>query len=83
MHARFMLLAAAAASLTATAGAEPPKSVPQQAGQPANRPAEILLASADIRAPGPQADAQAPVPAKRPRAARVTSCRCAGQVTQP
>lgn len=82
MHSRFLLAAAVAASLTATAGAEGPKAPAPQATQPANRPAEVLLASAEIRAPGQPSDGQASAPAKRPRAARVPSCRCGGQTPQ-
>lgn len=87
MHTRFMLVAALAAmTLSAPVGAEPAKAPAQPAAQP-NRPAEILLASAEIRAPGQtveaaQGEAQSPAPAKRPRAARVTTCRCAGQTPQ-
>ena len=88
MHTRFMLVAALAAmTLTAPLGAEPVKAPAQPAAQPVDRPAEILVASAEIRSPGqnaeaPQSEAQAPAPAKRPRAARVTTCRCAGQIPQ-
>ena len=88
MHTRFMLVAALAAmTLTAPVGAEPAKAPAQPASQPDNRPAEILLASAEIRSPSqkvdaPQGEAQAAAPAKRPRAARVTTCRCAGQIPQ-
>ena len=92
MHTRFMLVAALAAmTLTAPVGAEPAKAPVQPTGQPGNRPAEILLASSEIRTPGQnvdapqsegQAEAQASAPAKRPRAARVTTCRCAGQIPQ-
>lgn len=88
MNTRTMLVAALAAmTITAPLGAEPTKAPAQPTGQPVNRPAEILLASAEIRAPGQnveaaQSEAQAPAPAKRPRAARVTTCRCAGQTPQ-
>lgn len=88
MHTRFMLVTAfAAMTLSAPVGAEPAKAPAQPAAQPGNRPAEILLASAEIRTPGQtveaaQGEAQAPAPAKRPRASRVTTCRCAGQTPQ-
>lgn len=82
MHIRFVLTAALAASLTVPAGAEGPKAPAPQASQPVNRPAEVVLASAEIRAPGQPSDGQAATPAKRPRAARVTSCRCGGQTPQ-
>ena len=91
MHTRFTLIAALGATmLAAPIGAEPAKAPAEQASQTANRPAELLLASADIRSPvetsGAQqsdvSEVQAPAPAKRPRAARVTTCRCAGQTPQ-
>ena len=88
MHCRFMLIAALVASVAAPAIADPGKIAAQQASQPTERPAPILLAQVDIRAPqqadvqASPADSQAPAPAKRPRASRVTTCRCAGQTPQ-
>ena len=83
MHARLVMIAAAALTIGATAAAEPPKSEPRDTAQPANRSAEVILASADqVRAVPvadeavPAADQPVATPAKRPRAARVTSCRC-------
>ncbi|MEO7634731.1 MAG: hypothetical protein ABIS38_03665 [Sphingomicrobium sp.] len=88
MHSRFMLITAVAVSLAAPIGAEPGKVVAQQASQPVNRPAQILLAQADIPTGSPQADGQAPqadsqtpAPAKK-RTARVSACRCGGQTPQ-
>lgn len=87
MHSRYATAAFAAIfamTFAAPIAAEPAK-VPAQVDQPAtqsdNRPAELLLASREIRTPGQQSDGQASPPPKRPRAARVTSCRCGGQTT--
>ncbi len=82
MHGRFLMIATAVLAATATsAAAEPAKPAPQPAAQQGNRPPEIIMASAEqVQAPAPLAgQAQEAAPAKRPRAARVTSCRCAGQ----
>jgi hypothetical protein len=81
MHTRYLLIAAATLALGGQAAAEPAKPTPQPAAQPAQRPAEILMASAEpVAAPAPlAAQAQEATPVKKPRAARVTSCRCAGQ----
>jgi hypothetical protein len=70
-----------AGTLTAAAAAfaEPPKPQAQAASQPSNRP--LVLASADsVKTPTTDADQQAP--AKKPRVARVTTCRCGDQVPQ-
>lgn len=78
MHSRYLITAATALAFAGSAAAQPAKPAPQQA--PANRPAEVVMASADqIRAPAVVAQA---TPAKKPRAARVTTCRCAGQTPQ-
>ena len=84
MHARLVMIAAAALTIGATAAAEPPKAEERDSAEPANRSAEVILASVDqVRAsvpavdePNPVADQPVATPAKRPRAARVTSCRC-------
>lgn len=79
MHSRYLIIAAGALAFAGTAAAEPAKPAEKPAAQPASeRPAEVVLASAD-RAPAMVEQAQAS-PAKKPRAARVTTCRCAGQV---
>ena len=83
MRTRYLMIATAAVAIAGSAAAEPAKPV-HPAAQPTSRPTEVLMASAE-RMPaavpaGAQADASAPV--KRPRAARVTSCRCAGQNDQ-
>ena len=80
MHSRCLIIAATALAFAGSAAAEPAKPAAQPAST--SRPAEVVLASADqIRTPAVVAQAQA-TPAKKPRAARVTTCRCAGQTTQ-
>ena len=80
MHSRCLLIAAAALAMATIAVAEPVKPVPQPA-QPPERPTEIVMASAEqLQTPPPvAAQARDALPVKRPRAARATSCRCAGQ----
>lgn len=79
MHSRCLIIAATAAlALDAPAAAEPAKPAAKPA---AERPAAVVLASADQpRPPAVVVQAQAAPPKKR--AARVTSCRCAGQTPQ-
>ena len=80
MRTRY-LLASAALAFAANAAAEPPKPL-HPAVQPANRPAEVMMASADqipVAIPASVTDSQDAAPVKKPRAARVTTCRCAGQ----
>jgi hypothetical protein len=82
MHTRYLLIATAALAAATNAVAEPVKSAPQAESQASTtRPAAVMMASADqIQTPAPiAAQAQDSIPAKRPRAARVTTCRCAGQ----
>ena len=81
MRTRYLLIASAALAATAAANAEPAKPEPRApAAQPANRPAEVILASADqVQASTPAVQGQSATPVKRPRAARVTTCRCGDQ----
>ena len=81
IHTRYLLIAAAAVAVAGNAVAEPAKPEPRPAGQQGQRPAEIIMASADqVQTPPPiAAQAQDSASVKKPRAARVTSCRCAGQ----
>jgi hypothetical protein len=81
MHTRYLLIATAALAMTTNAMAEPAKPAPKPAAQPDKRPAEIIMASADqVQTPAPlAAQARNVAATKKPRAARVTSCRCAGQ----
>ena len=79
MHARLMVIAAAALTIGTSALAEPPKTRAARAAQPATPPAQVLMASAEeARDPAPAAEPATP-PVKRPRAARVTTCRCGDQ----
>ena len=79
MHGRYLIVASVALAIAGSAAAEPAKPATKPSAQPAaERPAELVLASAEqVRQPA--VVAQAAVPAKKPRAARVTTCRCAGQ----
>ena len=78
MTVRLMFIAAAALTIGTSALAQPARTE-DHANQPANRPAAIVLASAEAAqapAPAPSADQPTPPAAKRPRTARVTTCRC-------
>ena len=82
MFSRYLMIASAAALVaTGVSAAEPSKPADKPAAHPANdRPAEVVLASAEqLPTPAAVDQAQATTPVKKPRAARVTSCRCAGQ----
>lgn len=80
MHTRYLLIGAVATSLTTLAAAEPAKPEPRESNPPASRPAEVLLASVEqVPAEAPVAQQQAAVAPAKKRAARVTTCRCAGQ----
>ena len=77
MHVRFSIFAAATLTLAATAVAQPAHA-PTAADRPSSRPAPVILASADhVASPGAADTGQAPP--KRPRAARITTCRCGGE----
>jgi adenosine/AMP kinase len=83
MSARFILIAAATLTIAGVAVAEPSKPEVQSASQPASRPVQVLMASADqVQARVGSVDQAAPAPVKRPRAARVTTCRCGDQQGQ-
>jgi hypothetical protein len=77
MHVRFTMTAAAALVLAATANAQPAETPAAPASRPSSRPAPVMLASADHVANPGSGDA-GQVPVKRPRAARITTCRCGG-----
>jgi len=82
MHARSLLIAAAALTCASIAVAEPTKSADREANANPGRPAVVVLASAEqIPTPAPAAaqDSNA-TPAKPVRHGRVTTCRCADQV---
>ena len=80
MQIRFMMVAAAALGLSASAFADPATPAEQDTAQPASKPARVVLASAEpVQAPDAVAEPQqSQTPVKR-RAARVTTCRCGGQ----
>ena len=82
MHARLMVIAAAALVAGTPTFAEPVKARDSQPPQSASRPAAVVLASADqVGEVAPTTEQQA-APVKRPRAARVTTCRCGDQQAQ-
>jgi hypothetical protein len=77
---RLLIVSTVFAIGTAASAAEPVKPEARDTTQPTVRPAAIVLASADRLQPAtPAAQEQGAVPVKRPRAARVTTCRCGGQ----
>ena len=79
MDARLVMFAVAMLAVGTAAVAEPPKAPAQAPPQQANYPAKVMLASADQVATPAPADQSASQPPKRPRAARVTTCRCGDQ----
>lgn len=80
MNARLALIAASIL-VAGSATAAPPNPPAKPAAQQSKAPAPVILASAD-RLPSPApADPAASQP-KPHRAARVTSCRCGGQVEE-
>jgi hypothetical protein len=77
MSVRAVLIVAATLMSASTLSAEPPKAPAHPQAHPQSRPAEVVLASADESAnASPGVTEQNPAPAKRPRVARVTTCRC-------
>lgn len=84
MHARIIIVAAAAlanGSAFAAEPAAPPAHQPESA-QSAPHRAEIVLASADQVSPA-AAGQQAQATPRHARVARVTTCRCGDQQDQP
>ena len=80
MLSRYSLIAAAVLAIAGAASAEPAKPDVREAAKPADRPAAVILASAEqVPASAPIAESDTATPIKPKRAARVTSCRCAGQ----
>lgn len=80
MNARLMLLATSALGFATIAHAEPAKS-PASPAQPVVKERPVVFAAAEvpaIPAAAQQDTAAIPAtPARKPRAARVTTCRCA------
>ena len=86
MFTRTLLAASAILAIAAPAAADPANPVQRESAvqAPANRPAQVVLASAEqVQAEVPADTQAAATPPKRPRAARVTSCRCGDQAAQP
>jgi hypothetical protein len=77
MRMRALIVSAAVLTIPCSAAAEPPKA--SQPRPAAVRPTPVIFASAD-QLPGARAVpvAAASTSAKRPRAGRVTTCRCGG-----
>jgi hypothetical protein len=69
--------------LVGRAAAEPPKVETAKPAQARQRPAEIVLASADaVRSPSSETVSPSPARTKRP-APRVTTCRCGDPQPEP
>jgi hypothetical protein len=81
MRRHYLLIVSTVLAIgTAASAAEPTKPEARDTVQPTVRPATIVLASADqVQSTTPVAQDQGAVPVKRPRAARVTTCRCGNQ----
>jgi hypothetical protein len=73
----FAIAAATALTLASTARAAEPAAPSPRPSEAAAPRAPALLASASLReVPSPQNVVEQPAQPKKPRAARVTSCRC-------
>ena len=86
MFTRTLLIGSTILALAAPVAADPANPVQRESAvqAPANRPAQVVLASAEqVQAEVPADTQAAATPPKRPRAARVTSCRCGDQAAQP
>ena len=83
MHARSLLIAAAALTCASIVAAEPAKPVTRETNANTSRPAAVVLASAE-QVQAPLATPQDPnaAPTKPVRRGRVTTCRCADQIAQ-
>ena len=76
MHVRSAMIAAAALATNSVAVAQPAKAPTNGSAQSTSHSSPVVLASAErVVGTVPQADVRSDQ-AKRPRAARVTSCRC-------
>lgn len=84
MTVRLMIAAAATLSIASASFAADPAKNEIRDDSAKTPPAELVMASADVKSPAPVAAAQqAPAPVKR-RAGRVTTCRCGDpQPAQP
>jgi hypothetical protein len=77
MQARLAIFSAAALAAAASAAPEAAK-LPVGTAPQVDRPAAVLASADHVRAPAQPAEAP-----KKPRAARVTTCRCGEQVAAP
>jgi hypothetical protein len=83
MHARSLLIAAAALTCASIAAAEPAKPVVRDANANTGRPAAVVLASAEqVQAPLQVPQDPNAAPAKPARRGRVTTCRCGDQIAE-
>jgi hypothetical protein len=81
MHARSLMIAAAALTCASIAAAEPAKPAPREASANTSRPAAVVLASAEqVSTPVQAAQDPNAAPVKPVRHGRVTTCRCGDQV---
>ena len=79
MRAHLLMIGVAGFSLAAVSVAEPAKAPVQKASQPTAPAAEVVVASADEVQPAATTPSKTDAaPAKKPRRARVISCRCGG-----
>jgi hypothetical protein len=76
MLVRVAIICVAAMATAAAAAPEPPK--PAAESVQTDRPVTVLASADHGRAPAQPAEAP-----KRPRAMRVTTCRCGDQVSEP
>ena len=76
MHARVVLIAAAALMSANAFAAEPHKAPETAPAQPQPAAPSLVLASADVVRTQAPADQSTSPAAKRPRVGRVTTCRC-------
>lgn len=76
MTARLMFAGALALGFAVAASAADPKPESRDSNSPAAQH-DLVLASADLKAPAPAANPQAAAPTRH-RTARVTTCRCGG-----
>ncbi len=77
MLTRLAIISAAALATAAAAAPEPSKPAGEQP-QLGDRPATMIASADHVRASAGPAEAP-----KKPRAMRVTTCRCGNQVDQP
>lgn len=79
MNGRSIAIAAAAALIAMPAGAAEratARSAPAAAQPAAEQAPTVLASAADVKLPASLKPQAAAAPAKRPRTARVTTCRC-------